>query len=1386
MTFSIEVRSIDFDIDGIPDSNDNCPLNYNPSQTDIDTDGIGDICDSCPFPSDTDQTNSTYRSIITFIEHSYSEYCNLTNFDGWSSVNFKDYEIFTSYWEQRNSQKDINASNMWLSSNSSIITVDDNCPADFNSIQEAIDAAIDGTVIIVAPGYYVENISFDSKNIVLTSIDPDNSTIVSNTIIDGNSNGSVVTFTGSEGPGCLLTGFTIINGNAINSGGGIYGTSAHAVISRCIITGNSAPVGKGGGIYQFNGIITHCSIEDNIARYGGGLADCNGIIAHSFIVNNKATSTDLIDLSIGGGLYSCNGFITNCTILGNSVTNSTHDGFGGGIADCNGTISNCIIWDNYAPFDPQIFFSPDLKYSCIQNWANNTENAGNIASDPCFAEAGYWDMNGTLEDIDDDIWVDGDYHLKSQAGRWDSNSHIWIQDDTTSPCIDAGDPSSDYSKEISPHGNRINIGAYGNTNQASISPYMEDVVGGKQKISHKIGQLMAYRHDGQNRDNEQISPADEAVFTFTLNQTVLELPEDTDTASSISVAEIEVNGEELVTYELSLDGEDAALFEIDPAFVVGSGSSILYLKAGAVLDFETNPVLDITINVDDSDPVTSPDDTADLSITITNFNEPPTITLINTIAALPENTDTTNPIKVADIVVTDDGFGTNVLSLSGTDASLFHIEGTELFLNAGVTLESKPDIEAYLNDPSCAAYWRFEQGALGSDSVGTNDLRVIGTETNTNDFIEGEASVEFSGDADRLMALDSELDTDFPMKSDGINKDITTIQWVKFSQLGPTINMLLAKYKDGNIVYRLLASPDGMIRISTGYEGGFLNQEHDWFGSPVQTGRWYFIASTYQHIDRSYRVRIYDYTADNFLDDDLIGNFNHDINVGNPGDGFFILSYASPVYSFKGLMDACIVFNRALSVEELEDIRLGIFGEGQENGTLEVTVQVDDPTIVGTPDDTDSLSITITTDEANTTPVLAEIGEKTVNEGDLLSFTAAATDSDIPVNVLTFSLIDAPIGADIDPVTGIFTWIPGEEQGPGSYFVTIRVTDDGMPNLYDQKTITIAVNEVNTTPVLMPIGDQAVDEGNLLSFTAVATDSDIPSNVLTFSLMGAPSGAVIDPLTGVFNWTPGEEQGPDSYLVTVRVTDDGTPNFYDEKIITITTDEVNTAPVLEPIGDKTVEQGDLLSFTAVATDSDIPVNVLTFSLIDAPSGAVIDSVTGVFNWTPGEEQGPGSYPVTVRVTDDGTPNLYDQETITITVIEANEDPVIATNTGITVIEGGTGIIGNTALHVTDVDNSPAELQFTLTAVPTYGLLKLDGTTLSISDTFTQADIDSGLLTYEHDSGEAVSDSFQFTVSDSSGGNIGNTTFIITVTPVNDEPIIVSNTGATFLMVAPGL
>jgi hypothetical protein len=195
----------------------------------------------------------------------------------------------------------------------------------------------------------------------------------------------------------------------------------------------------------------------------------------------------------------------------------------------------------------------------------------------------------------------------------------------------------------------------------------------------------------------------------------------------------------------------------------------------------------------------------------------------------------------------------------------------------------------------------------------------------------------------------------------------------------------------------------------------------------------------------------------------------------------------------------------------------------------------------------------------------------------------------------------------------------------------------------------------NHAPVLDPISDQWTHETQTLTFVASATDSDVPPNTLTFSLLHAPAGASINASSGIFTWTPTESQGPGSYNPTVRVTDNGSPTLYDEEAINITVNEINVAPVLAAIGNKSVNAGQPLTFTASATDSDIPANALTFSLLNAPSGASINAASGVFTWTPAESQGPGSYSFDVVVTDDGTPALSDAETITVTITvnEAN-------------------------------------------------------------------------------------------------------------------------------------
>ena len=124
-------------------------------------------------------------------------------------------------------------------------------------------------------------------------------------------------------------------------------------------------------------------------------------------------------------------------------------------------------------------------------------------------------------------------------------------------------------------------------------------------------------------------------------------------------------------------------------------------------------------------------------------------------------------------------------------------------------------------------------------------------------------------------------------------------------------------------------------------------------------------------------------------------------------------------------------------------------------------------------------------------------------------FTATASDPDVPSQALTFSLDGTvPAGAAITPA-GVFAWTPTEAQGPGTFTFDVVVSDDGPVSRSDRETITVTVDELNIAPVLDPIGNQSTDEQVPLTFTATATDADLPANTLTFTLAGAVPAAVL-------------------------------------------------------------------------------------------------------------------------------------------------------------------------------------------------------------------------------------------------------------------------------------
>jgi pectin methylesterase-like acyl-CoA thioesterase len=322
-------------------------------------------------------------------------------------------------------------------------------PDDYGTIQAAIDAATHMDEIIVSPGRYFENIYMPTKNIILRSVDPQNPSVVAATIIDGSREGSVVTFSGSELPHCLLAGFTITNGSEY-LGGGIYGNYTLATIEDNVIEDNGGEeTHSGGGICRCSGLILHNSIIGNTAEYGGGLYQCSGGIENNLIAENSANgygagicSSDGIiqgnrieqnsgtygialsscdgvvwnnlitdNISMRGAessptLWKCDGLIANNHIVGNQKMEDQSSSFNRvAIYECAGTIVNNIIWDNGNPGDTQVSNSSIPSYCCIENWTGG--GAGNTSEDPLLVDA-----------------VSGNYMLNPPSPCIDAGGHV--------------------------------------------------------------------------------------------------------------------------------------------------------------------------------------------------------------------------------------------------------------------------------------------------------------------------------------------------------------------------------------------------------------------------------------------------------------------------------------------------------------------------------------------------------------------------------------------------------------------------------------------------------------------------------------------------------------------------------------------------------------------------------------------------------------------------------------------------------------------------------------------------------------------------------------------------------------------------------------------------
>ncbi|UCD52896.1 MAG: right-handed parallel beta-helix repeat-containing protein, partial [Phycisphaerales bacterium] len=251
-----------------------------------------------------------------------------------------------------------------------VITIDDDGPADFSTIQAALDAGVSGDTLIVADGVYVgpgnRALDFGGKNLTLRSENGPAACVINCQRQD-----QAFYLHNGEGPSCLIEGFTIINGSA-SWGGAIYCDQASPTISHCILEDNQASY-AGGAIacgYDGNPTITSCLIRNNTANYGGGLQCDNNttVVACQFVGNHARYA--------GGGVegeWACTTRMVNCVFAGN-----TTDGDGGAISTGYGSswlLTNCTISFNSAVDDGGgIYFESSSSLRAINCLFSNNLN----------------------------------------------------------------------------------------------------------------------------------------------------------------------------------------------------------------------------------------------------------------------------------------------------------------------------------------------------------------------------------------------------------------------------------------------------------------------------------------------------------------------------------------------------------------------------------------------------------------------------------------------------------------------------------------------------------------------------------------------------------------------------------------------------------------------------------------------------------------------------------------------------------------------------------------------------------------------------------------------------------------------------------------------------
>jgi hypothetical protein len=289
-------------------------------------------------------------------------------------------------------------------------------PTQVGTIQHAIDMSIDGDTVLIQPGSYEEALNVSDREIRIRGSAPKDPAVVAATVINPNNiYYDIVNFISSQQATSILEGVTLTGGQR-----GVYcHGQAAPTIAHCVIKANSNTGLYINGFADTDVHVSHCRVIGN----GSNGVVCNNSRLHlHHTVVAKNGNTGGVGVVLNGG-DAGGSRIHNCTIVGHGSRGIRTSNIGNGQAD----IINCIVWDNQDDL-----YDCVATFSCIQD---GDPGQGNRAEDPRFVNLAANDFRILPESL----------------------------------CIDAGAPWSDYNAESAPHGNRINMGAYGNSSLAALS-----------------------------------------------------------------------------------------------------------------------------------------------------------------------------------------------------------------------------------------------------------------------------------------------------------------------------------------------------------------------------------------------------------------------------------------------------------------------------------------------------------------------------------------------------------------------------------------------------------------------------------------------------------------------------------------------------------------------------------------------------------------------------------------------------------------------------------------------------------------------------------------------------------------------------------------------------